>query len=114
MAETLINAVTAPGLWSEVGQQLPMQALDNANGNYIVAEDNLIVIVHNTDVSSQAIRFTSQPYPGVGRTGDINQSIPAGEMWAFYMTKMGWQDPNGNILMPSGQNANLQISVLVL
>lgn len=115
MAETFIDPITAPGLWSETGEQLEMTALDNVNGNQFVCTDHIVAIVHNTDASSQAVRFTSQPHSVTGRTGDINQSIPAGAIWMFRFTQDGWSvDPNGGgcVFMPAGQNANLKIAVV--
>lgn len=115
MAETFIDPVNAPTLWSETGLELEMTALDNVNGNQFVCSDSMVVVVHNTDASSQAVRFTSQPHSITGRTGDINQSIPADGIWLFRFTKDGWAQGEGEcVLMPSGQSANLKIAIVIM
>lgn len=118
MAETALPTTTAGNKWSQTGVAMTMTALDNANGNKFTAASLCVVIVRNSSGGALSFQITSQPTPGVGagagRVGHINQSLAAGEIRAFQLTKSGWQDSNGEVLLPSGQSASLLVGILIL
>jgi hypothetical protein len=112
--ETELTVTTSGGLWSETGVIVTMEPLDNVNGNKFIVQNNTFAIVLNSDAISQTVQFTSQPHPETGRSGDVNQQLAAGEIRFFRFTKPGWADSSGYVLMPSGQNANLQVGIVKL
>ena len=111
--ETELTVTTAEGLWSQSGVAITIAALDNTNGNKFAVIDNTLVIVRNTDAGPQNVQFTSQPDPETGRTGNINQTLAAGETRFFRFATSGWAN-SGFVLMPSGQSANLLVGVVKL
>ena len=113
---TDLTMTTAEGFWDQQGIVVTMQALDNTNGNQFVAQNDALAIVQNTDSVSRSVQFTSQSDADAGRTGgtNINQVLAAGEIRVFRFTKSGWADSNGNVQLPSGQNANLKAGIVKL
>lgn len=91
-----------------------MAALDNANGNSFPSFGDILAVVQNTSGGPLSVQFTSQPHSKTGRSGSVNQSLAAGEIRVFRFTRDGWEDANGNILMPSGQSASLKIAIVTL
>lgn len=114
MAETALTRTTAAGKWSATGVAMTMTAIDNTNGNSFTSAQDQIVLVHNPTGGPLTFGMTSQPLRGTGRSGDVSQSIAAGEIRAFRVTQDGWEDSNGNILIPTGISASLKVGILTL
>lgn len=118
MAETLLPVVEAANQWSAEGVAVTMTAVDAVNGNKFPALSDAIVLVRNTSGGALSFEMTSQPTPGTGvgagRTGHVNKSLAAGEIRAFRVTKSGWEDATGNVLLPVGMNAALEVGVIKL
>lgn len=118
MAETALTSTTAPGKWSTTGTAVTMAAVDNSNGNKFTAVNDALVIVQNSSGGSLTFQMTSSAItgsqPGSGRTGNVSQSMAAGEIRVFRVTKNGWQDGNGYVLLPTGLNTSLKVGVVVL
>lgn len=114
MAETTLTKSTAASKWSSAGVAVTMTAVDNTNGNKWAADTDAVVIVQNTSGGALTFQMTSQPLQTSGRTGNVSQSLAASEIRAFRVTKDGWQDANGNILLPSGLNTSLKVGILTL
>jgi hypothetical protein len=95
-----------------------MTAVDNANGNKFEASTDILLIVHNPTGGALTFNMTSQAISGggagTGRTGNVSQSIAAGEIRVFRLTKNGWEDSSGNVLIPSGVSASLKVGIVVL
>jgi hypothetical protein len=113
MAETPVTPNEAPGLYSTSGQVLTQTAIDVANGNAAEAGETTIILVRNTGASAHTFTITSQPDEFTGRTGDVSESIAAGELRAFRVPKNGWADGSGNIIF-GGNHAELVASVMTL
>mgnify|MGYP007071588283 CR=1 FL=1 len=114
MAETALTPVTALGHYSQVGVAVTMTAVDNTNGNKFVAGVNQIVLVQNTSGGALTFQMTSQPVPPTNRLGSVSQSLAAGEIRAFRVTESGWEDTNGNVLIPTGLNTSLKVGIINL
>lgn len=115
MAETVLTVIDAQGQWSQTGAAVTMTALDNANGNKFLGANLAIVLVHNTSGGALTFQMTSQPENSTGRLGHVSQSLAAGEIRAFQVTKSGWVNPaDGYVYLPSGQNAALKVGILKL
>lgn len=118
MSETALTPLTAPTKWSQTGSAVTMAAVDNTNGNKFAAASDQLVIVQNSSGGSLTFQMTSQAItgsgPGAGRTGNVSQSMAAGEIRVFRVTKNGWMDSNGNVLIPSGLNTSLKVGVVTL
>lgn len=118
MPETAITPQTSPGKWSQTGSAITMTAVDASNGNKFAAANDQALIVQNTHNSSLSFQLTSSAIAGsgagAGRTGNVNQSMAAGELRFFRLTKNGWQDANGNVLIPSGLNTLLKVGIINL
>lgn len=91
-----------------------MSTLDNVNGNSIVSEADLLLIVQNPTGGALSFTVTSQPVSGSGRSQNISQSIAAGEIRIFRLTKDGWENTDGLILLPTGLSASLKCGVVKL
>lgn len=100
--------------WSDTGVAVTMAAIDNANGNLFAAANDALVIVHNPTGGALTFEMTSQPLTTTGRSGDVSQSLAAGEIRVFRVTKEGWQDADGNVLIPTGVSASLEIGIVKL
>ena len=97
---------------------MTMTAVDNVNGNKFTSANDAVVVVHNTSGGPLSFEMTSQPIAGTGvgsgRTGHVDQSLAAGEIRAFRVTKNGWEDGNSEVLIPTGLDAALKVGILVL
>lgn len=117
MPETALTATDLSGdtaKWSQTGFAVTMASIDNINGNSFAAVSDGVVIVHNPTAGALTFEMTSQPLGTTGRSGDVSQSLAAGEIRAFRVTKDGWQDGDGNVLIPTGVSASLEVGVLKL
>lgn len=112
MAETALTKTTLTGKWSDTGVAVTMAAVDNVNGNSFAAAVDAMVIVHNTAGVAKTFQLTSQPLSPSNRSGDVSQSLAAGEIRVFRVTKDGWQDANGNVLLPTGLDAALEVGIV--
>lgn len=117
MAETVLNTTTAPGKWSTTGIALTLATLDNTNGNKFTSANDALLIVQNPTGGSLTMTVTSQPITGSqagsGRSGNISQSLAAGEIRIFRLTKNGWES-GGFVLIPSGLSASLKAGIVIL
>lgn len=114
MPETALAKVNAPTFWSTTGQVVTMSTLDNVNGNSIVSEADALLIVQNPTGGALTFTVTSQPISSSGRSQNISQSIAAGEIRIFRLTKDGWENASGLILTPTGLSASLKCGVVKL
>lgn len=113
LTETDLSADSAK--WSATGFEVTMAAPDNAEGNSFNSAADALVVVTNVGASPQTFQLTSQALTGnvgAGRTGDVSQSIAAGEIRVFRVTRNGWADSNGLVLLPSGLHADLRVGVV--
>lgn len=101
-----------------MGAAVMMAAADNVNGNKFTAYNDYLAIVRNSSGGALTMQMTSSAIAGVGagsgRTGNVSISMAAGEIRVFRGTKNGWQDANGQVLIPTGLNAALLIGIVVL
>lgn len=114
MAETELTRTTAANKWSAAGVAMTMTAIDNTNGNKFTSAIDQVVLVQNPTAGALTFQMTSQPLRASGRSGNVSQSIAAGEIRAFRVTQDGWEDANGNVLIPSGVSASLKVGILTL
>lgn len=112
MAETAISVTTPPSRWSSTGSALTMTAVDNTNGNKFLASSSQILLVQNTSGGSLTFQLTSQPDSRTGRSGNVSQSLAAGEIRIFRLTEDGWANDSGYVLIPSGLNASLKVCII--
>ena len=111
MPPTTIVANSMPGSFSTTGQVLTATAIDVANGNDVLAAENLFLLVHNSGASSRTFTITSQPDAVTGRTGNVSVSIAAGEKLIFRLTKNGWANGDGKVVF-GGNHAELIVSIV--
>lgn len=114
MAETALTVVDAPGKWSATGLALAFAAVDAVNGNKIAAPADCLVVVRNTAGVAKTVTITGQPLAQTGRSGDASASLAAGEVRIFRLAQDGWTDANGNVLLPTGLDAALEVAVVKL
>lgn len=113
-ALAITDASAASFKWSDTGSVVTMAPLDNANGNSIAISTDLLLIVHNPTGGALDFELTSQPHSEIGRSGDVEQSIAAGEIRVFRLTRDGWANDDGLVLIPSGLSASLEVGVVKL
>lgn len=114
MAETALTTTTPAGRYDTAGVAVTMADVDTVNGNKFTAEQDVLLLVHNTGASPQTMQVTSQPDRKTGRTGHISQAIAAGEIRIFRFGTDGWSDENGQILIPDSLSTDLELGVVVL
>jgi len=115
MAETeLTNDVTAPGTNGTTGQDFTWSAADNANGNKVDHNGNVLVLARNDDGSPQTVTITSTTDPW-GRSGTISAySLGAGEYACFGPFRgPGWQNADGHLYL-TASDANVNFAVIQL
>lgn len=114
MAEQVLAITTAPGFYSQTGQVVTITANDVGGNNSIVVTSDCLVIAHNTDVGAQTVTITSTADPTFGRVGNVAaQSLAADEIRVFRLTRIGWANSNGLIIV-SGSDANINFGVIAL
>lgn len=114
MPATNLPITTPANAWSTTGIALTMTAIDNANGNEFVAVRDGLLIAHNTDASPHTLTVTSEPLAPSGRVDDISQSIAAGAIRIFRLARNGWEDSNGKVQLPAGQDATIEVGIVDL
>lgn len=94
---------------------LTMVAADTVNFNQFTANDNDLLIVHNTGVSAFTVTITSAPDPIFGRTKDIaTYSVGAGVYAVFGPFKQaGWVQADGKIYLQAS-NVGVKFGVVQL
>jgi hypothetical protein len=94
---------------------LTMTAADISNLNQFLANDNDLIIVHNTGASPYTVTVTSAPDPIFGRTKDIaTYSFAAGEYGVIGPLKQaGWMQSDGYVYLQAS-NASVKFGVVQL
>jgi len=113
MPPTTITAQAVPNAFSATGLTITESNADAANGNDVVAEDNLILLVRNAGADPRTFVITSVADAVTGRTGDISVTIAAGQFRSFRLQKFGWMNSGGKIVF-TGAHADLKLAVLRL
>jgi len=111
MPATNLAATTIPGQYSQTGTDISWVALDAVNGNSFTATENMLLLVWNSGGTGRNFQITSQPDPTYGREGDVNMTIPDGDIQLYNLTKNGWADANGKINI-SAAHADLKAILL--
>lgn len=112
MATTALAVQTLPGNYSTTGLVATMPAADNSNGNHFpFSGDQMIVVCWNSGASPYTVTITSQAAPISGRLGDVSAvSLAADEIRIFRLSRAGWVNSAGNVLI-SASNAAVKIGV---
>jgi hypothetical protein len=116
MPATALTQTSAPHKYSQTGAVVTMAAADVANGNKISdATRDMLVIARNSGASARTVTITSEPLSDFQRTGDVNaQSLAAGEIRIFRLTKNGWADETTNEILLSANHAEVLFGVVDL
>lgn len=113
MPRTSLNTTAAPSKWSTAGAAVTMTAADTGNGNQFTSSGNDLLLVQNTGGVTYTVTISSVADP-YGRTGDVTtQNVAAGEIRAFWLPALGWQQSDGKIYV-SANNAAVKFGILVL
>lgn len=114
MAKTTITKAVAPGSYAAAGVAVSMAVPDAVDGAQFTANDNDLLIVHNTDASAHTFTITSTADP-FGRTKDIaTEAIAAGAIRVFGPMKLvGWVQSDGKIYV-SANDVSVKFGVVQL
>jgi hypothetical protein len=107
VAQNILNPFSATGLIVVESDS------DVANGNDVLAEDNLILYARNSGATGRVLTISSTPDAVTGRTGDITATIAAGQVRLFKLQRAGWATVGGKIEF-DGAHAELKLAVLRL
>ena len=112
--KTALGTLSTPYATADAAD-LTMAAADVANLNQFLANDNDLIIVHNTGASPYTVTVTSAPDPVFGRTKDIaTYSFAAGEYGVIGPLKQaGWMQADGYVYLQAS-NASVKFGVVQL
>jgi hypothetical protein len=97
MPRTLGTPLTAPGTTDTDGTTVVFTAVDNANGDAVVASGNDLILVRNPTGGALLVTIGSAPDP-FGRVGDHSFSIPATTIRVFGpYPPTGWRQADGRL-----------------
>jgi len=98
MARTEVTPVKVPRKFATSMSDITFEAADSTEGNKFPATGSELLILHNTDTSSQTVTVVSTP-DSFGRVGDIDAySIPAsGYAITQKFSEQGWAQDDGYI-----------------
>ena len=113
MAETPLTIVEAPGFWSVTGVTTALEVSDVANGNSIVATNDMLVVCFNISGGDATVTITSVDLDTYSRSVDAVKIMSDGTFQVFRITKNGWSDSN-NLFILGTTHASLKFFVIDL
>lgn len=82
MPRQTLTAAQANGPWPVLNDAVTVTATaaNATDKEQVVYSDRLLLLARNSGASSRTVTVTSIAHPETKRTGDITETIPAGEM----------------------------------
>lgn len=113
MARTRLTVVDLDRTHPGGAQAYSFTAHDTVNENDFLLLGREILLISNTDASSQDVVIGSTA-DSFGRTGDLTVTVPAGETRAIsFLDRTGWMQSDGALYLDC-TSANVEYAVLRL
>lgn len=82
MARQTITAAQANGPWPVLNDAVTVTATaaNSTDKEQVAYSDRLLLLARNSGASSRVVTVSSVAHPETKRTGDITETVPAGEM----------------------------------
>lgn len=110
MARTVITVQDVPYQGSV--NPVTFTAADQANGMEFANDGRTVLVVKNDDVAAKQVTIDSVP-SSVGRTGDIVESVAAGEIsYHGPFIKAIWNQSGGVMHVDFDADTNLEVAAL--
>lgn len=113
MARTRLTVVDLDPTHPGGAQAYTFAAHDTVNENDFLISGREVLLISNTDASSQDVVISSTP-DSYGRTGDLTISVAAGTREAIaFLDRSGWMQSDGALYLDC-TSANIEYAVLRL
>lgn len=115
MARIALTPISVPNGYADEFTAIAWEAATPApDGNKFAASGLDLLLIRNTGASAHDVTLLSVALPRFGRTGDVTESIPAGEYRAFGpLPTLGWQQSD-NAIYVDADDAEIELAVLAL
>lgn len=109
-----LTVTAAAGPWAAVGAEFAWQAEDGTNHSQFTSTGKELLLAYNASVDTAYTVTVSSVADEMGRTADVSEEIPFGEMRAFGpFERAGWMQEDGKVYCAS-TNADLKFAVIRL